>query len=169
MFENKYDNDERYMICPNCGGVIPANSVACPECGSDEETGWAEEACPDEKIIELNTKKPQSTLWKKIAQYGSMGITVLIVYGLIAYFIPFGVFIGFLVTGGLLTAFLSVGRFRPLSKLKEKDLEKELLSISGHDSERVERLVIYEWKKNPGATRVEMVQAAIDRLKWDRR
>jgi hypothetical protein len=31
-------------ICPNCGGVVPPNAKACPECGSDEETGWSEEA-----------------------------------------------------------------------------------------------------------------------------
>ena len=31
-------------ICPNCGAEVPPNSKACPECGSDEETGWSEEA-----------------------------------------------------------------------------------------------------------------------------
>lgn len=31
-------------ICPNCGADVPAKARACPECGSDEETGWAEDA-----------------------------------------------------------------------------------------------------------------------------
>jgi hypothetical protein len=31
-------------ICPNCGAEVPANAKACPECGSDEDTGWSEEA-----------------------------------------------------------------------------------------------------------------------------
>jgi hypothetical protein len=31
-------------VCPNCGAAIPAGAKACPECGSDEETGWSEEA-----------------------------------------------------------------------------------------------------------------------------
>lgn len=31
-------------ICPNCGAAVPRNARACPECGSDEETGWSEEA-----------------------------------------------------------------------------------------------------------------------------
>jgi len=31
-------------ICPNCGVEVPRNAKACPECGSDEETGWSEEA-----------------------------------------------------------------------------------------------------------------------------
>jgi len=34
-------------ICPNCGAEVPRNAKACPECGSDEETGWSEEASTD--------------------------------------------------------------------------------------------------------------------------
>ena len=43
-------------ICPNCGAEIPPNAKACPECGSDEQTGWSEEAheggldLPEEKF-----------------------------------------------------------------------------------------------------------------------
>ena len=31
-------------ICPHCGAKVPSNAKACPECGSDEETGWSEKA-----------------------------------------------------------------------------------------------------------------------------
>jgi hypothetical protein len=31
-------------ICPNCGAEIPPNARACPECGSDETTGWSDDA-----------------------------------------------------------------------------------------------------------------------------
>ena len=31
-------------ICPNCGASVPRNAKACPECGSDEETGWSDAA-----------------------------------------------------------------------------------------------------------------------------
>lgn len=31
-------------ICPNCGAPVPPNAKACPECGSDEQTGWSDEA-----------------------------------------------------------------------------------------------------------------------------
>jgi hypothetical protein len=43
-------------ICPNCGAEVPVKAKACPECGSDEQTGWAEDASnggldlPDEKF-----------------------------------------------------------------------------------------------------------------------
>jgi hypothetical protein len=34
-------------ICPNCGAEVPADAKACPECGSDEQTGWSEKATSD--------------------------------------------------------------------------------------------------------------------------
>ena len=43
-------------ICPNCGACVPPEATACPECGSDEETGWSEAArtaeldLPDEEF-----------------------------------------------------------------------------------------------------------------------
>ena len=32
------------MTCPQCGAEVPAKARACPECGSDEQTGWSEQA-----------------------------------------------------------------------------------------------------------------------------
>jgi hypothetical protein len=31
-------------FCPCCGAEVPPNAKACPGCGADEKTGWAEEA-----------------------------------------------------------------------------------------------------------------------------
>ncbi len=31
-------------ICPNCGATVPRKAKACPGCGADEDTGWAEAA-----------------------------------------------------------------------------------------------------------------------------
>ncbi len=31
-------------VCPNCGAEVLPGAKACPECGSDEQTGWSEEA-----------------------------------------------------------------------------------------------------------------------------
>jgi len=30
--------------CPHCGASLPPNAAACPECGSDKQTGWSEAA-----------------------------------------------------------------------------------------------------------------------------
>ncbi|HXR04943.1 MAG TPA: zinc ribbon domain-containing protein [Verrucomicrobiae bacterium] len=34
-------------VCPNCGAEVPPDARACPECGSDEQTGWSEKAHAD--------------------------------------------------------------------------------------------------------------------------
>jgi hypothetical protein len=31
-------------ICPTCGAEVPRKAKACPGCGADENTGWAEDA-----------------------------------------------------------------------------------------------------------------------------
>ena len=31
-------------ICPHCGAEVPPKAKVCPQCGSDEETGWSDEA-----------------------------------------------------------------------------------------------------------------------------
>ncbi|MBI2950225.1 MAG: zinc ribbon domain-containing protein [Verrucomicrobia bacterium] len=33
--------------CPNCGADLPKKAMACPECGSCEQTGWSEDAKSD--------------------------------------------------------------------------------------------------------------------------
>jgi len=33
--------------CANCGAAIPPKARACPECGADERTGWAEQSIYD--------------------------------------------------------------------------------------------------------------------------
>ena len=65
-------------VCPNCGAEVPRNAKACPECGSDEKTGWSETAyasglgLPDEEFDhdkfveeEFGTArvKPHGILW----------------------------------------------------------------------------------------------------------
>ena len=34
-------------VCPNCGAGVPPRARACPECGSDESTGWSEASAYD--------------------------------------------------------------------------------------------------------------------------
>ena len=33
--------------CPNCGASVPRDAKACPECGSDEDTGWSDATATD--------------------------------------------------------------------------------------------------------------------------
>jgi hypothetical protein len=34
-------------VCPNCGAGVPSHAKACPQCGSDETTGWSDKAYAD--------------------------------------------------------------------------------------------------------------------------
>ena len=34
-------------LCPQCGTPLKSNAPSCPECGSDWDTGWAENAGAD--------------------------------------------------------------------------------------------------------------------------
>ncbi len=38
---------EDYFVCPICGTDLPLKARACPECGSDENTGWSEDTMYD--------------------------------------------------------------------------------------------------------------------------
>jgi uncharacterized membrane protein YvbJ len=64
--------------CPNCGAKVPRGAKACPECGSDEETGWSQAAVasgldlPEEEFdyndfvkreFEEKTPKPRGVAW----------------------------------------------------------------------------------------------------------
>ena len=66
------------MDCPNCGAPVPPKAKACPECGSDDETGWSEAAetdgldLPDEEFDYTDfvsrefgdaTPKPRGITW----------------------------------------------------------------------------------------------------------
>ncbi len=35
------------FVCPNCGAELPGSAKFCPECGSDEKTGWSEDTYLD--------------------------------------------------------------------------------------------------------------------------
>ncbi len=51
-----------YFICPNCGTEVPLKALACPECGSDENTGWSEDTMYDKlDLPEAETSNTRST------------------------------------------------------------------------------------------------------------
>lgn len=43
MMDRGRTHDE-YFDCPHCGAPVPVGAAACRECGSDDETGWSEDA-----------------------------------------------------------------------------------------------------------------------------
>lgn len=45
-------------FCAVCGADIPAGSLACPECGADERTGWREQSIYDG--LDLPDEEPEA-------------------------------------------------------------------------------------------------------------
>jgi len=44
MARSKHRRQPEWFHCPNCGEAVRLGAKACPHCGSDEETGWRDEA-----------------------------------------------------------------------------------------------------------------------------
>jgi hypothetical protein len=76
-------------ICPNCGAEVPPNAKACPECGSDETTGWSETAyegglgLPDEefdhdKFIEKEFGEEKTKPWNISWFWWAIGVVVIV-------------------------------------------------------------------------------------------
>lgn len=42
------DQNDDWFACPVCGQEVRYGALACPGCGSDDETGWSQEAEYDE-------------------------------------------------------------------------------------------------------------------------
>jgi hypothetical protein len=52
-----------YFICPNCGAEVPLRSLACPECGADDRTGWSEDTLYDGlDLPDLDEPEPPSRI-----------------------------------------------------------------------------------------------------------
>jgi hypothetical protein len=155
-----------HFTCPNCGADVPLKARACPECGSDKETGWSEAA----QYIHLLPDKgngidqSRSKTWQKIA----IAITAVIV--IIAFLVAqgftwtlYGLPVAALI-GGI--TYLLTRQSSHSDRSLEKQLYQQLLSRSGGDRKLAERLVELERQRHPDANRLQLLQNAIYR--WDR-
>ncbi|MCC7139453.1 MAG: zinc ribbon domain-containing protein [Planctomycetes bacterium] len=48
--------------CPVCGADVPARAAACPGCGADERTGWAEQGDAADVLHEQGLDLPETSL-----------------------------------------------------------------------------------------------------------
>ncbi len=71
-----------YFVCPNCGAEVPIKALACPECGSDEKTGWSEDTMYDSLDLpefEEARKKPSTSVFQnKYFLYVVAIVTILV-------------------------------------------------------------------------------------------
>ncbi len=84
--------------CPHCGAEVPDGARACPECGSDEQTGWSERAhadrlgIPDESFDyeefvqrELEGRPPPHRRGRGIGWLVALAVIVALVCGYLGF------------------------------------------------------------------------------------
>ena len=81
-------------FCANCGAALPRNARACPECGADERTGWAEsdiydgiDLPADSEMdagdrVHAEKRSLRSRVFGVIAVLLALGLLVILVRGL---------------------------------------------------------------------------------------
>ncbi len=72
-----------YFACPNCGAEVPSKAKACPECGSDDNTGWSEDTMYDgldlhEDDESENARSSASLLQNRYLLYAIVILTLLV-------------------------------------------------------------------------------------------
>jgi predicted nucleic acid-binding Zn ribbon protein len=76
--------------CANCGTAIPPNARACPECGADERTGWAEQSIYDGlDLPEADDEHDQANRSRQRRQtqrllWGAVGVLLILAFALAA-------------------------------------------------------------------------------------
>ncbi|HNY29822.1 MAG TPA: zinc ribbon domain-containing protein [Fibrobacteria bacterium] len=78
------------FVCPNCGEELPAGSKFCPECGSDDKTGWSEETYldgvslpdddPDDPQLDPDPEAPPRMRWGLALVAAGILLASLLIY-----------------------------------------------------------------------------------------
>lgn len=159
-----------YFICPHCETGVPLDAAACPECGSDERTGWSEGTVydgldlPDDEDAHTGasmTSRPSA----KSLLFG-LAAGALLAYS--AWRFSWGLW---LIPLAFLTAGIAYYATRVFSRKQSsmaKRLYQDLLRRARGDGQLVDRLVEYERQRSPGSDRLKLLQDAIDRWEADR-
>lgn len=78
-------NRDDWFTCPVCGQEVRGDALACPGCGSDDETGWSEDTeydgvdLPDEALGgPARPTRQQSPLFTYVV--ASLIVVILIVW-----------------------------------------------------------------------------------------
>jgi hypothetical protein len=157
---------EQYFTCPHCGAQVPSDASACPECGSDSETGWSEAAAYDDLLLyddEPPSDSPSHAAWP---QYLLIIVAALVLLAYLAYALPWGIYLIpiALVTVGIVAYVTQVLPRQRHSQ--EKQTYQRLLQKARGDRELVARLIEHERRRSPGADTLKLMQDVL--YYWER-
>lgn len=146
---------------------MPIRARACPECGSDEETGWSEAASYSHLLPQTGDSETDGSTSKTWQKYSMAVIAIVLIVafmasqGLIWSFYAIPLFA--LVCG---VVYYATRKYSSSSWGMEKQLYQQLLKRSRGDRKLAERLIEYERQRNSSSNRLQLLQNAIYR--WDR-
>lgn len=171
-----------YFICPHCEAQVPLGAAACPECGSDEKTGWSENTVYDGLFLYDEEDNDEQQTGRSItsrswAKYLVAGLAAVILLAYSAWELTWGIHwaiywgrylipLAFLVVGIAYCVNRILSSVRPR---KENQLYQDLLRKARGDEGLVGRLIEYERQRSPGSDRLKILQDAIDRWESDNR
>lgn len=143
------------------------DATVCPECGSDDETGWSEDTAYDGLYLyddDVNTERARgSSRWVKIAV---LAVLALILSAFVATTIPWGIYLIPLILLAAGAAYYFMEIAPNLVSNQEKKLYETLLIRAGGDEAMVERWISYERRRTPDADELDLMEAALYR--WQR-
>jgi hypothetical protein len=165
---------ERYFTCPHCGARIPSSATACPECGSDNETGWSEAAAYDDLLLyddELPVPRtpwggadsPSHATWP---QYLLIIVAALALLAYLAYALTWGIYLIPVVLGAAGVVIYLTQVLPRQRHSQEKQLYRRLLQKARGDRELVARLIEHERRRSPGADNLKLMQDVL--YYWER-
>jgi hypothetical protein len=158
------------FICPFCGTRVPNDAPACPECGSDETTGWSSDVgiLPESDLDEDPgvRGKEQVAWWKILVPFlAVLAILAMLGQNLGWYTL---IFIPVALIGYGLYVFFKRRRDKARDDSGELIYAQLLIRARG-DEALVERLIEYERKSNPFRTRKDLLTDALRRWERDNR
>jgi hypothetical protein len=166
LFVAMVESMSSYFTCPHCGAQVPSDALACPECGSDKETGWSENAADDDLVLYDNEPQANSSRSAPWAGYLIAAVAALTLSAYLAYTLTLGIYLIPLVL-------LAVGIIYYVTQVlpsqrhsTEKQLYQRLLQKARGDRELVARLIEHERRRNPSADRLKLLQDVI--YYWER-
>lgn len=154
-----------YFECPVCGTEVPNKARACPECGSDEDTGWSDAAHYMHLLPDRDDQSPDKpSAWRTYmlpvaAMVGLSGVFMLAGFLWAAVLVP-------LVIGGIRLRSWRLDRSNNTDCGLERQAYEQLVRRSAGDRTLADRLIEFERRRSPNASRLQLIQDAL--AQWDR-
>ena len=157
---------ERYFACPHCGAKVQVDASACPECGSDNETGWSEAAAYDDLLLYDNEPPADSLRRAAWPQYLIVIVAALTLSAYLAYALTWGIYLIPVVLAAIGVVIYMTQVFPRQRHSQEKQVYQRLLQKARGDRELVARLIEHERRRSPRAGKLKLMQNAL--YYWER-